>query len=85
MNPSDTDRVIHITREEALSEHVEDMLKRQMSLRGDPGVTRDRRRNWFYQNWFVFAIVGMLGALAAWGLRNHFSTTCSIFRGPSVR
>ena len=81
MNPSDTDRVIHITREEALSEHVEDMLKRQMSLRGDPGVTRDRRRNWFYQNWFVFAIVGMLGALAAWAITEPFFDDLLYYQG----
>ncbi len=81
MNPNDTDRVIHITREEALSEHVEDMLKRQMSLRGDPGVTRDRRRNWFYQNWFVFAIVGMLGALAAWAITEPFFDDLLYFQG----
>jgi hypothetical protein len=72
MNPNDTDRTIHISREEALSGHVEDMLKRQMSLRGDPGVTRDRQRNWFYQNWFVFALVGALGALIAWAIMEPF-------------
>jgi Inner membrane component of T3SS, cytoplasmic domain len=68
MNPPDSDNVIRITSEEALSEHVDDMLKRQMSMRGDPGVTRDHRRNWFYQNWFILGVVGMLGAIAAWAL-----------------
>jgi len=41
MNPNDTERVNHITREEALSEHVEDMLKRQIDFARDPGVTRE--------------------------------------------
>lgn len=68
MNPNDSSSLIRITREDALSDHVEDMLKRQMSLRGDPGVTRDRKRSWFYQNWFVFALVGTVGAAAAWAI-----------------
>lgn len=81
MNPNDPDRTIHITREEALSDHVEDMLKRQMSLRGDPGVTRDRQRNWFYQNWFVFAIVGALGAFVAWAILEPFFDDLLYFQG----
>ncbi len=59
---------IRISKDEALSTHVDDMLKRQMSMRGDPGVTRDRSRSWFYQNWFVFGLVGLIGALAAWAV-----------------
>lgn len=68
MIPTDSSHVILITKEEALGEHVEDMLKRQMSMRGDPGVTRDRKRNWFFQNWFILGAVGMLGAIAAWAI-----------------
>ena len=41
MNPETADGVIRISREEATSSHVDDLLKRQMSLRGEPGVTRD--------------------------------------------
>jgi len=58
---------IQITREEALSDHVEDLLKRQMSLRGDPSVTRTRRR-WYMQNWFVFMVAGALAAIVAWAI-----------------
>src|SRR5260370_24649586 len=45
--------VIRISKEEATSSHVDDLLKRQMSLRGEPGVTRDRGRKWYYRNWFL--------------------------------
>jgi hypothetical protein len=62
------DNTIRISKDEALSTHVDDMLKRQMSMRGDPGVTRDRSRAWYYQNWFVFGIVGLIGALVAWAV-----------------
>lgn len=61
------DSIIRITREEAGSSHVDDLLSRQMSLRGDPGVTRHSGR-WCYQSWFIFMIVGLLGALSAWAL-----------------
>ena len=63
--------VIRITREEATSSHVDDLLKRQMSLRGEPGVTRERGRKWYYQTWLVLMIVGALGAAlhAAGGAR----------------
>jgi hypothetical protein len=62
------DGVIRISKEEALDSHVDDMLKRQMSLRGEPGVTREHGRRWYYQNWFIFMIVGMLGAVLAWAI-----------------
>lgn len=64
----DRNEALRITREEALSEHVDDLLKRQMSLRGEPGITRDHGRRWFYQNWFVFMLVAALAALAAWAM-----------------
>lgn len=63
--PADT---IRITKEEATSTHVDDMLKRQMSLRGEPGVTRDRRRKWYFQNWLVLALAGAIGAFIAWAM-----------------
>lgn len=65
---SDSNRPIHISRDDVSSAHVDDMLKRQMSMRGDPSVMRDRNHAWYYQNWFVLALVGMLGAIAAWGI-----------------
>jgi hypothetical protein len=64
--------VIRITRDEVESSHVDDLLKRQMSLRGESGVTRDRRRAWYYQNWFVFMLVGMLAAIGAWAIIEPF-------------
>jgi hypothetical protein len=63
---------IRITREEAMSDHVTDLLKRQMSLRGDTGVARGTKK-WYLQNWFVFMVTGGLAALIAWGiLEPHF-------------
>lgn len=71
MGPSESEPrpgSIRITRDEAMSSHVDDLLKRQMSLRGQEGVTRERGRRWYYQNWFVFMIAGTLAASAAWAL-----------------
>lgn len=70
MNSSDG--LIRITSDDANSGEVDDFLKRQMSLRGEPGVTRDHGRKWYYQSWFVFMIVGALGAIAAWAVLEPF-------------
>jgi hypothetical protein len=70
--PAPDDGVIRLSRDEALSEHVDDLLKRQMSLRGEAGITRDRRRHWYYQNWFVFLVAGLLAAVGAWALVEPF-------------
>ncbi|MFO1512098.1 MAG: FHA domain-containing protein [Verrucomicrobiota bacterium] len=72
MKHDPADGVIRITKEEALDPHVDDLLKRQMSLRGERGVTRDRGCKWFYQNWFIFMVVGLLGAVAAWAIVEPF-------------
>lgn len=64
--PTDLDRIT-ITREDALDTHVDDLLKRQASMRGEGGITR-AKRVWFLQNWFIFGVVGLLAALAAWGI-----------------
>lgn len=63
---------IIITLDEAKSSHVDDLLKRQAAMRGDTGVTRDRKRAWFFQSWFVFMMVGGLAALAVWGVTEPF-------------
>ena len=68
MNENNPDGMIRITREEARSSHVDDLLRRQMSLRGEPGVTRDRGRAWYFQNWIVLALAGMVGAVLAWSI-----------------
>lgn len=82
MNPPPDDGVIRITREEATSAHVDDLLKRQMSLRGDSGVTRDRGRAWYYQNWLVLGIVGMIGAVIAAGVIEPFFDDVQYLQGP---
>lgn len=65
--PQDPQSVLRITHEEAASSHVDDLLRRQLSLRGEPGVSRERRR-WYYQKWFLLGLAGMLGALVGWGV-----------------
>lgn len=63
---------IRITREDAFSDHVEDLLNRQRSLRGEGGVTREHRARWYYRNWFVFMVVGLIASIAAWALLEPF-------------
>lgn len=82
MSTNDPGSIIRISKDEALSTHVDDMLKRQMSMRGDPGVTRDRSRAWYYQNWFIFGLVGTIGALAAWALLEPMFNDYLYFQGP---
>ncbi len=67
-NQPDTD-VVKITRQDVYSPHVDDLLARQKSLRGEGrGVTRRGRARWYYQNWFVFLLAGGVAAFAAWGV-----------------
>ena len=72
---------IKITRDEALGGHVDDMLKRQMSLRGDGGITRDRGRRWYYQNWFVFMLAGLAAATIAGLLIEPFMEDSIYYQG----
>ena len=65
--------VIRISAEDTASSHVDDLLRRQASLRGEQGIAANRKRKWYYRNWFVFMIAGLAGALAAWALvEPHF-------------
>lgn len=80
MNPPDG--LIRITNDDANSAEVDDFLKRQMSMRGEPGVTRDHGRKWYYQSWFVFMIVGALGAIAAWAILEPFFDDMLYVQGP---
>ena len=75
------DGPIRITKEEATSSHVDDLLKRQMSLRGEPGVTRDRGRVWYYQTWLVFMVVGMIGAIIAWAIIEPYFSDMIYYQG----
>ena len=56
---------IVITADEANSAHVDDLLKRQMSLRGE-GVATEPPKRWYYRNWLLFMIVGAAMATIAW-------------------
>ena len=67
-NPGESQDVIRITPDDAKSSHVDDLLRRQASLRGERGIARDRTRRWYYQNWFIFMVAGTLAAFAAYAL-----------------
>lgn len=66
-----SEEVIRITREEAMSSHVDDLLIRQKSFQGDTRITH-RAVKWYYRNWFVFMIAGALAAIVAWGIFEPF-------------
>lgn len=81
MIPNPPDNLIRISKEEATSGHVDDLLKRQMSMRGEPGVTRDRGKAWYYQNWLVLMIVGAIGAIIAWAIIEPYFDDMPYFQG----
>ena len=60
-----SDRVIKLTRDELMSQHVDELLQRQMNLRGERGLI-ERKQRWYYRNWFVFMVAGCLAAILAW-------------------
>jgi len=62
------DEPIVITREEVSSSHVDDLLRRQMALRGETVFAVESKRRWYYQNWILFAVVGLIAAVGAWAL-----------------
>jgi hypothetical protein len=63
-----TDAPIRISATEAGSSHVDDLLRRQANMRGDTGITRDRRGTWYYQSWFTLGLAGMFAAFLAWAI-----------------
>jgi len=75
------DGTIRITAEELASPHVDDLLKRQASLRGEGGITSERRQKWYYRNWFVFMVAGTIGALLAWGVMEPYLNDLEYFQG----
>lgn len=74
--------ILRITPEETASSHVDDLLKRHASLRGEQGITRDRGRKWYYQNWFIFMLAGTLAALLAYGLLDPWFSELTYIQGP---
>jgi hypothetical protein len=83
-NYFDHENVIRITPTEAGSSHVDDLLKRQGSLRGE-GITRDRRGAWFYSNWFLFSLAGLLGTVLAWAIWEPFYNDSAYIQGKIER
>lgn len=59
---------IVITRDEATSRHVDDLLQRQMALRGETIFASAPEKKWFYKNWLLFSIVGTIAAIGAWSI-----------------
>jgi len=90
MNPSvDTtttsgagSEVMRITVEDANSSHVDDLLKRHASLRGEQGITRDRGRKWYYQSWFILMIAGCAAALLGYALLDPYYGEFLYVQGP---
>jgi hypothetical protein len=68
LTDSPADELIVITREEVGSRHVDDLLRRQMALRGETVFAAEAQRRWYYQNWILFAVVGLVAAIGAWAL-----------------
>lgn len=73
---------IRITREEALSRHVDDLLQRQRSLRGEPLLAASRRTPWYFRNWLLLALAGTAGALLAWALVEPHFNDLQYIQGP---
>lgn len=76
-----SEEAIRITNAEANSTHVDSLLKRQMSLKGESGITRSHKRRWYYQNWFVFMIAGIIAAVAAWAILEPYFNDLYYFQG----
>ncbi len=85
MEPERAPNVITITKDEAMSSHVDDLLNRQMGLRGERGVATERQRRWYYQNWFVFGLVGLLGAVLAWAVIEPYFDDMFYWQGPVTK
>jgi hypothetical protein len=59
------EKMIRLTREELTGSHVDDLVLRYKSMLGDSSISRSARR-WYLRNWFLFGIMGCLGAFVAW-------------------
>ena len=59
---------IVITRDEANSRHVDDLLQRQMALRGETIFASAPEKRWYFKNWLLFGIVGTIAAIGAWAI-----------------
>jgi hypothetical protein len=75
------DEPIVISKDEANSRHVDDLIKRQMSLRGE-GVTAEPARRWYYQNWLLFLFVGALFAAIGWAIIEPWFDDYHYTQGP---
>ena len=60
--------IIRISKDDAESKHVDELLERQRNMRGETGIARSSKRAWYFQNWLIFSIVGVIGAIIAWGI-----------------
>lgn len=70
-NQRNTDDTIRISHSEVNSQEVDNFIKRQMSLRGDSGVTKGKRK-WYLQAWFVYTTAAILGAITGWAVIEPF-------------
>lgn len=63
--------LIKLTRDELMGRHVDELLQRQLNLRGEKGLV-ERKRRWYYQNWFIFMMVGCIAAILAWAVMEPY-------------
>lgn len=78
------ERVIKLTRDELMSEHVDELVQRQMSLLGER-VIIERKRRWYYRNWFVFMVVGCIAAIIAWAIIEPYFDDLFYIQGKLVK
>lgn len=63
--------LIKLTREELTGPHVDDLVQRYKSMKGDSSVKRSIR-HWYLRSWFLFGLMGCIGAFVAWYMLEPF-------------
>ncbi len=76
------DEPIRITRKEAMDERVDGLLSRQASMLGEARPGEDQPKAWYYQNWFVLMVVGLMAGLAAWAMLEPLFDDFHYVQGP---
>ena len=74
--------VIRITHADARDPHVDAVLERQKSMRGEPGMVHPRTSKWYHRAWFVLGLAGALAALATWAAIEPAVEDMLYFQGP---
>lgn len=78
------DSRIVLTREELYGSHVDDLLQRNRNLQGDVGQLTGQGK-WYYRNWFVFMVTGLVAAFISWALIEPYFDDNLYLQGPIKR